>query len=179
MAHVEEYRFACSQDAQEQMAKVIQEKGLNRVVVAACTPRTHEPLFQQTLESAGLNKYLFEMANIRNQCSWVHSDEPEIAAATAKAKDLVAMAVAKANLLEPLDESDMPVSQAGPGGGRGRGRTDRLAQPGPSRASRCIWWSAPAAGWAGEPCRLGQTGSGEDVRENLDALIRPGAPATS
>ncbi len=94
--------FTCSQDTQDTMAEVIKEQGLTRVVVAACTPRTHEPLFQETLQAAGLNKYLFEMANIRNQDSWVHSDDP--AAATQKAKDAVRMAVAKASLLQPLEE---------------------------------------------------------------------------
>ena len=166
-AHVEEYRFACSQDAQEQMAQVIQEKGLNRVVVAACTPRTHEPLFQQTLESAGLNKYLFEMANIRNQCSWVHSDDH--AAATAKAKDLVAMAVAKANLLEPLDESEMPVSQAALVVGAGvAGLTASLSL---AQQGYGVHLVERAGRLGGRALGIGQTGSGEDVRENLEALI--------
>ncbi len=102
--------FSCSQDTQDKMAEVIREQGLNRVVVAACTPRTHEPLFQETLEAAGLNKYLFEMANIRNQDSWVHAGEPE--KATDKAKDLVRMAVAKAGLLQPLDEVQLSVTPA-------------------------------------------------------------------
>ena len=94
VVHVEDNLFSCSQDTQEKIAKVIKEQKLNRIVVAACTPRTHEPLFQETVLSAGLNKFLFEMANIRNQCSWVHADEPE--AATEKAKDLVRMAVSRA-----------------------------------------------------------------------------------
>ena len=100
--------FTCSQDTQDQISEVIRKEGLNRVVVAACTPRTHEPLFQETLVSAGLNKYLFDMANIRNQDSWVHSDEPQ--AATEKAKDLVRMAVAKAALLQPLEEVRLDVN---------------------------------------------------------------------
>ena len=78
----------------------IKEHKLNRVVVASCTPRTHEPLFQSTIKEAGLNPYLFEMANIRDQCSWIHMHEPE--KATKKSKDLVRMAVAKSRLLEPL-----------------------------------------------------------------------------
>ncbi len=85
--------FTCSQDTIDQMVNTIKEQGLNRVVVASCSPRTHEPLFQETLRDAGLNKFLFEMANIRDQDSWVHRDEPE--AATVKAKDLVHMAVAR------------------------------------------------------------------------------------
>jgi len=101
--------YSCSQDTQEAMAKIVREKNLNRVVVAACTPKTHEPLFQETLISAGLNKYLFEMANIRNQDSWVHKNQPELA--TAKAKDLVRMAVSKAALTEPLQEAELTVNQ--------------------------------------------------------------------
>ncbi len=102
--------FACSQDAQENMAEMIREKGLNRIVVAACTPKTHEPLFQETLTDAGLNKYLFEMTNIRNQDSWVHKNNPELA--TEKAKDLVRMAVAKVALQEPLKEIELGVHQS-------------------------------------------------------------------
>ncbi|KMY65786.1 heterodisulfide reductase [Desulfocarbo indianensis] len=108
VAYVENNLFTCSQDTQDKMAKVIAEKGLNRIVVAACSPRTHEPLFQETLQAAGLNKYLFDMANIRNQDSWVHAEEPE--KATEKAKDQVRMAVAKASLLEPLNEVQLSVN---------------------------------------------------------------------
>ncbi|RJX36447.1 MAG: CoB--CoM heterodisulfide reductase iron-sulfur subunit A family protein [Desulfarculus sp.] len=107
VAYVENNLFTCSQDTQDKMTAVIEEQNLNRVVVAACTPRTHEPLFQETLVSAGLNRYLFDMANIRNQNSWVHAGEPE--AATEKAKDLVRMAVAKAALLQPLSEVQLEV----------------------------------------------------------------------
>jgi len=108
VTYVRNNLFSCSQDTQDKMAEVIAEEGLNRVVVAACTPRTHEPLFQETLVNAGLNKYLFEMANIRNQDSWVHSGDPE--AATEKAKDLVRMGVAKAALLAPLEEVQLEVT---------------------------------------------------------------------
>ncbi|UCD35836.1 MAG: CoB--CoM heterodisulfide reductase iron-sulfur subunit A family protein, partial [Nitrospiraceae bacterium] len=94
--------YSCSEDAQTIIAERIAAEKLNRVVVAACTPRTHEPLFQETAREAGLNKCLFEMVNIRDQCSWVHSHEKE--EATEKAKDLVRMAVAKARLIQPLDE---------------------------------------------------------------------------
>jgi len=93
VVHVERNLFTCSQDTQDLMVKVIQENKLNRIVVAACTPRTHEPLFHETIRAAGLNEYLFEMANIRNQNSWVHTGDK--AAATQKAKDLTRMAVAK------------------------------------------------------------------------------------
>jgi len=102
VAYAEENLYTCSQDTQEKIKKTITEHGLNRVVVASCTPRTHEPLFRATLQEAGLNPYLFEMANIRDQCSWVHMHDHE--AATAKSKDLVRMAVAKARLLEPLEK---------------------------------------------------------------------------
>ncbi len=102
--------YSCSQDTQDIMAQTIREQNLNRVVVAACTPKTHEPLFQETLIAAGLNKYLFEMANIRNQDSWVHKNNPELA--TEKAMDLVRMAVSKAALIQPLKETALNVNQA-------------------------------------------------------------------
>ena len=107
VSYVEDNLFTCSQDTQDKMKEVILREGLNRVVVAACTPRTHEPLFQETLKDAGLNKYLFEMANIRNHCSWVHSKEKE--AATLKAKDLVRMSVARAQLIQPLPQPSIGV----------------------------------------------------------------------
>ncbi len=100
--------YSCSQDAQEQIKNTIKEKKLNRVVIAACSPRTHEPLFQETLKDAGLNRNLFEMVNIRDQCSWVHANEPE--EATAKSKDLVRMAVSKAAHIQPLPEQTVPVT---------------------------------------------------------------------
>jgi heterodisulfide reductase subunit A-like polyferredoxin len=103
--------FTCSQDSQDKMKEIIEEQGLNRVVVAACSPKTHEPIFQDTMESCGLNKYLFEMANIRNQDSWVHAQTKE--QATAKAKDLVRMSVARADTLIPLEEKKIPVVQRG------------------------------------------------------------------
>jgi heterodisulfide reductase subunit A2 len=110
VAYVEENLFTCSQDSQEKIKDIIEKEGLNRVVVAACTPRTHEELFQETLKDAGLNKYLFEMANIRNQCSWVHSKEKD--EATAKAKDLVRMAVARTRLIRSLPQPSIPVNRS-------------------------------------------------------------------
>ncbi|MEJ2236012.1 MAG: FAD-dependent oxidoreductase, partial [Syntrophobacterales bacterium] len=110
VVYAEENLFSCSQDAQDNLRRVFAEQKLNRVVVAACSPRTHEPLFQETMKAAGLNKYLFEMANIRNQNSWVHQNDPD--AATAKAKDLVRMAVAKATLLEALEEQHLNIIPA-------------------------------------------------------------------
>lgn len=103
--------YTCSQDAQEIIKEKIEEHNLNRVVVASCSPRTHEPLFQQTIREAGLNRYLFEMANIRDHCSWVHMNEPQ--AATEKAKGLVRTAVAKAARLEPLERLRLQVTKRG------------------------------------------------------------------
>ncbi len=110
VAHAEESLFICSTDAAQRLATSIREKGLNRVVVAACTPRTHEPLFRDTLREAGINQYFYDMANIREHCSWVHSKEKEDA--TQKAKDIIRMAVSRAAHLEPLQEFDLPVNKA-------------------------------------------------------------------
>ncbi|NKQ36310.1 MAG: FAD-dependent oxidoreductase [Chloroflexi bacterium] len=110
VTHAETNLYTCSQDSIKHIAEVVRERNLNRVVVASCTPRTHEPLFRDSLRQAGLNPYLFEMANIRNHCSWVHSDDK--AAATAKAMDLVRMAVARAALLEAQHTVDVPVQQS-------------------------------------------------------------------
>ena len=96
---------------QERITEQVQTYDLNRVIVASCSPRTHEPLFRESLQEAGLNRYLFEMANIRDQCSWVHMHEPD--AATEKAKDLVRMAVAKARGLAPLPRYPQPVIPRG------------------------------------------------------------------
>ncbi len=102
--------YTCADDNQDQMKLKIAEHRLNRVVVASCTPRTHEPIFRDTLRDAGLNPYLLEMANIRDQCSWVHSGNP--GAATEKAIDLVRMAAARAAALVPLQEATAPVNNA-------------------------------------------------------------------
>ncbi len=107
----DENLYTCSQDTQEKIKKAIEEHRLNRVIVASCTPRTHEPLFQETIREAGLNPYLFDMANIRDQCSWVHMHEKEVA--TSKARDLVRMAVANARLIRPLEELTKGVIKRG------------------------------------------------------------------
>ena len=109
VVYVERNLFSCSQDTQEQITKRIQEQNLNRIVIAACTPRTHEPLFRETLKSAGLNEYLVEMANIRNHNSWVHTGDPSHA--TAKAKDLVRMAAAKVTYGASLKPIAVPITQ--------------------------------------------------------------------
>jgi heterodisulfide reductase subunit A2 len=110
VVHVEESLFACATNTAKAIGDTVRDKGLNRVVVAACTPRTHEPLFRDTLREAGINQYFFDMANIREHCSWVHSKEQ--ADATKKAKDIVRMSVARAALLEPLNEFSLPVNKA-------------------------------------------------------------------
>jgi len=102
VAFAEENLYTCSADAQQHIVNMIGEHKLNRLVVASCTPRTHEPLFRETCRDASLNKYLFEMANIRDQCSWVHADRPDLA--NEKAHDLIEMAVRRASTLEPLEE---------------------------------------------------------------------------
>jgi len=111
VVHAQESLFACSTDNARQIADTIREKGLNRVVVAACTPRTHEPLFRDTCREGGINPYFFEMANIREHCSWVHSKEQKDA--TQKAKEIVRMSVARTALLEPLQEFELPVDKRG------------------------------------------------------------------
>ena len=110
VVHAQESLFACSSDNAQEIADTIREKGLNRVVVAACTPRTHEPLFRDTCREGGINQYFFEMANIREHCSWVHSKET--AKATQKAKEIVRMSVARSARLEPLEEFELPVNKA-------------------------------------------------------------------
>jgi heterodisulfide reductase subunit A len=108
VAYAESNLYTCSSEGTSKITDKIKENNLNRVVVASCTPRTHEPLFRETCEEAGLNKYLFEMANIREHCSWVHMKEAK--KATKKAKDIVRMAVAKARLLKPQEEEEVNVT---------------------------------------------------------------------
>ncbi|MCL6088509.1 MAG: FAD-dependent oxidoreductase, partial [Actinobacteria bacterium] len=109
VVYAENNLYTCSNDTQEKIKEKIKEYNLNRVVVASCSPRTHEPLFRNTIREAGLNPYLFEMANIRDQCSWVHMQEHE--KATRKSKDLVRMAVAKSRLIEPLKKGSVGVEK--------------------------------------------------------------------
>jgi heterodisulfide reductase subunit A len=168
VVYVEENLFTCSQDTQDKMSEVIRDKGLNRVVVAACTPRTHEALFQETLVNAGLNKYLVEMANIRNQDSWVHANDPD--AATAKAMDLVRMAVAKAFLAAPLRETDLPVDRAAlvVGGGIA-GLTAALSL---SRQGYPVHLVERNAVLGGQARRLNSAFRGEPVGAYLEAQIQ-------
>ena len=167
VAYAEQNMFSCSQDTQEKMSQVIKEQKLNRVVVAACTPKTHEPLFQETLAKAGINKYLFEMANIRNQCSWVHRDDSELA--TEKAKDLVRMAVAKVGLLEPLTEPPLEINQAAlviGGGIAGMEAAKNLASQG-YRTSLI----EKTGNLGGQARSIHETWRGEDVQQYLAELI--------
>jgi heterodisulfide reductase subunit A len=166
--YVEENLFTCSQDTQDKMKEVVREHRLNRIVVAACTPRTHEPLFQETLVESGLNKYLFEMANIRNQNSWVHANDPE--AATLKAKDLVRMAISKSALLEPLQETQVEVTQSGlvvGGGVAGMTAALELAEQGYQ-----VYLVEKSSQLGGQALKLNTTWRGEDIQGYLKALVR-------
>jgi len=167
VAHAEEGMFACAQDSLDKMTQVIKEKRLNRVVVAACTPRTHEPLFQQTLTNSGINKYLFEMANIRNQCSWVHKENPE--AASEKAKNLVRMAVAKARILQPLEEPTLEMNQRAMvigGGVAGMTAARTLSDQGFP-----VFLVEKEAVLGGNARRLFETWRGENIPAHLSVLI--------
>jgi heterodisulfide reductase subunit A2 len=100
--------YLCSEPGQQLIKNDIAEKGVNRVVIGSCTPRLHEPTFRKCLADAGLNPYLLDMANLREQCSWVHADDPK--AATAKARDLIRAGVARARLLQQRSETTVPVT---------------------------------------------------------------------
>ena len=108
VVYADDMMYACAQDSQEQIKEWVKEKNLNRVVVASCTPRTHEPLFQDTIRDAGLNKYLFELADIREQCSWVHMGQKEVA--TKKAIEITKMNIAKVRLFEPIATDSVGVT---------------------------------------------------------------------
>ena len=110
VVYAQEQLFSCATNCAKEITDMTKEKGLNRVIVAACSPRTLEPLFRDTVREAGLNQYYYDMANIREQCSWVHSKEKE--EALEKAKDIIRMSVARACHLEPLQEIDLPVNKA-------------------------------------------------------------------
>ncbi|MGO9017689.1 MAG: FAD-dependent oxidoreductase, partial [Syntrophobacteraceae bacterium] len=167
VVYVQENLFSCSQDAQARLVQVIKDQNLNRVVVAACSPRTHEPLFQETVRNSGLNKYLFEQANIRDQCSWVHAAEPD--AATEKAKDLVRMGVSRAQLIEPLPMPSVPVTPAAlvvGGGVAGMVSALTLANQG---FEACIVEEKDKLG--GQALHLRNTWKGEDAVEYVQNLV--------
>ena len=159
--------YSCSQDTQETISTIVKQKNLNRVVVAACTPKTHEPLFQETLINAGLNKYLFEMANIRNHDSWVHRNNPELA--TRKAKDLVRMAVSKAALMQPLKEAELDINPTAlviGGGLAGMASARSLARQG---YQTHIVERGDMLG--GQALNLYRTAKGEDVQKKLAEMV--------
>jgi heterodisulfide reductase subunit A-like polyferredoxin len=167
VAYVQDNLFSCSQDSQAQMVEKIAEHNLNRVVVAACSPSTHQPIFQDMLRSAGLNKYLFEMANIRNQCTWVHLDEPD--RATVKCQDLVNMGVAKARLLQPLEYITVGINQrALVIGGGVSGMTSALALANQGYEVHLVERKYRLGGNA---LKLHTTWRGGRVRPRLDGLI--------
>jgi heterodisulfide reductase subunit A len=168
VVYAEENLFSCSQDTQDKMVDIIREQKLNRIVVAACTPRTHEPLFQETIRNAGVNAYLFDMANIRNQCTWVHSNDKT--AATAKAKDLVRMAVSRAALLEPIPDLAVDVNKSAlvVGGGIA-GMTAALSLADQGFPAVLVERSAELGGAARD---IATTWRGREVRTFLDDLIR-------
>jgi len=164
---VENNLFTCSADTQDLIAKAIAEHELDRIVVAACTPRTHEPLFQETLKEAGLNAYMVEMANIRNQNSWVHQKEPELA--TEKAKHQVHMAVAKISRAAPLDRKSVPVTQKAliiGGGIAGMTSAEALAE---QQFDTILIEQSDRLG--GNAWSLNTTGNGDPVRPMLETLI--------
>jgi heterodisulfide reductase subunit A len=168
VVHAEEGLFICSTDAAQQIANTIREKGLNRVVVAACTPKTHEPLFRDTLREGGINQYFFDMANIREHCSWVHSKQKE--EASQKAKDIVRMSVARVAYLEPLQEFDLPVNKTAlvVGGGLA-GMTSALSIANQGFEVHLLEKEANLGGMA---LRIPTTLEGMDVRKYLNDLIR-------
>jgi len=168
VCHAEESLFICSTDAAQRLATSIREKGLNRVVVAACTPRTHEPLFRDTLREAGINQYFYDMANIREHCSWVHSKEKEDA--TEKARGIIRMAVARASHLEPLQEFDLPVNKTAlVVGGGVSGMTSALSIVEQGHEVYLVEKEPELGGMAR---RIHYTLEGMDVQAYLDALRR-------
>ncbi|MFH2092958.1 MAG: FAD-dependent oxidoreductase [Pseudomonadota bacterium] len=167
VVHVEDKLFTCSQDSQDHMKEVIKEYQLNRIVVAACSPRTHEPLFQETIRDAGLNKYLFEMANIRDQNTWVHMKDPD--RATQKAKDLVRMAVAKATFVEPLHQVSLPIKKSlVVVGGGAAGMEAALAAAQQGVQVHLVEKTSVLGGIARQ---LNATWRGEPIQAYLDTLI--------
>ena len=167
VVHVEDSLFACSPDTQELLTDRIREKGLNRIVIAACTPRTHESLFRKTLKSAGINEYLLDMANIRNQDSWVHRFDPE--QATVKAKDLIRMAVARVTSQLPLLAQTVPITPAALviGGGLA-GMTSAVSLAEQGFTVYLVEQSGELGGYAR---LLGRTWNGEDIGLSLARLI--------
>ncbi|BCL63179.1 hypothetical protein DGMP_38720 [Desulfomarina profundi] len=166
VVYVDKPLYTCSQDSQERMKDIIREHRLNRVVTSACSPTTHEPLFQSTLQAAGINKYFFEMANIRDQCSWVHPLEPELA--TEKSKRLTRMAVANAAAGKALEEMEFDVDDRLliVGGGIA-GMTAALEA---ARQGFGVWLVERSAELGGHLLNLRRTGDGRLFADYLDEL---------
>ena len=163
----DENLFTCSQDTQDKIKEMIVEHDLNRVVVASCSPKTHEQMFMETLEACGLNRYLFEMANIRNQDSWIHANNPD--QATKKAKDLVRMSVARAAALHTLEEKVVPINhQALVIGGGVAGMTSALNLARQGFDTVILEKEAELGGFAR---KLHHTIEGADVRAYLEKTI--------
>jgi heterodisulfide reductase subunit A len=168
VVHAQEQLFSCATDSAGAITETIQEKGLNRVVVAACSPRTLEPLFRDTLREAGINQYYFDMANIREHCSWVHAKEQEDA--TQKAKDITRMSVARVRYLEPLQEIDLPVNRTAlvVGGGIA-GMTCALSI---ANQGHKVHLLEKDTGLGGTARRIHSTLDGMDVQAYLGDLVR-------
>ena len=168
VVYSQENIFACSTENAQLIADAIVEHNLNRVVLAACTPRTHEPLFRDTCREAGLNQYFFEFANIREHCSWVHSKDKE--GATKKAKDIIRMSVARASHLEPLQEFQLPVTKiALVVGGGVAGMTSALCM---AEVGFEIYLLEKASDLGGNARRIHYTLDGADVQPYLNDLVR-------
>ncbi len=168
VVYAQEQLFSCATNSAKQITDMTKEKGLNRVVIAACSPRTLEPLFRDTLREAGINQYFSEMANIREHCSWVHSKEKE--AATQKAKDIVRMSVARARHLEPLQEFVLPVDKAVlvVGGGLA-GLTSALSMANQGHEIYVVEKDSDLGGMAR---RIHYTLEGQDVQAYLRDVVR-------
>ena len=168
VVYAQEQLFSCATNSAREITDLAREKGLNRVVIAACSPRTLEPLFRDTLREAGLNQYYLDMANIREHCSWVHSKQKE--EATKKAQDIVRMSVARASYLEPLQEFDLPVNKATlvVGGGIA-GMTCALSIASQGHEVHLVEKKKELGGMAR---RIHTTIEGMDVQAYLDDLIR-------
>ena len=168
VVYAQEQLFSCATNSAQEITDVAKEKGLNRVVIAACSPRTLEPLFRDTLREAGLNQYYLDMANIREHCSWVHSKQKE--AATEKAKDIIRMSVARTRYLEPLQEFDLAVNKTAlvVGGGIA-GMTCALSIAKQGHEVHLIEKAGELGGMAR---RIHTTIEGMDVQAYLDDMIR-------
>ena len=168
VVYAQEQLFSCATNSAQEITDMAKEKGLNRVVIGACSPRTLEPLFRDTLREAGINQYYCDMANIREHCSWVHSKQKE--EATEKAKDIVRMSVARARHLEPLQEFDLPVNKTAlvVGGGIA-GMTCALSIANQGHEVQLVEKDTALGGMAR---RLHTTLEGMDVQAYLNDTIR-------